>query len=437
MIFDIVLTLLARAFKALANIVVIALVARLLGREDLGGYFYSFSIANPLSFLMPLGAGVAVIRFVAHDNSFKSSRTPFQVIFSANIGVTILSLIVGGVAYFIFFLSGAKILSALQMVQTCVVGIVMGLLALQSDCFRSIGRFKESSFYSNSLPSILALVFFGICWVAGLTINLDIVLWITIAGSAFALVVSSFVMFKAVGGSWSLINFSDVFKESLALFKVGSGNLAGSALGVFLPSIALVLCGQYFGSSEAAELGLAQRVLFFVTLPLWIASTVLPPKISKLFYENNFLDLKKLLNLFSAAIGTVSIGIAALISMFSHELLLVVAGSEFPLAEKILQVLVWASAFYGVFGVCISVVMVSSSNRSLFLSLPLSLAVFYAAAFLLKDVVGVLGIAIAQSLAMLAHSAFSLYVLYRITNILVFPDFPLACRVFISRVFRR
>lgn len=427
MILDIVLTLFARAFKALANIAVIALVARILGRVDLGGYFYSYGLSTPLSFLLPLGVGVAVIKFVAKSRvGREEGNTPYQIIFSANLVVLLFSLLVSAAVFLVCYFIELSALSHLQLAQTCLIGVVAGMLNLQSDCFRSIGLYKESSLYSNSIPSALTLGFLFIVWALDSYLNLDLVLWICLAALFVAWVVSTLVLFRGMSGSVNRPSVRAAIRIALPLFSNGTGNLAGSAVGVFLPSLALIFCGEYFGSEEAAELGLAQRVLFFVTLPLWIASTVLPPKVSGLLYGGRLDELRRLLGAFSAGIGVISLLISIAITGFATEILSLVAGGTFPTAEKILMILSWASSFYAVFGVSISVVMVSRSNQALYFSLFLSVVVFFIGALGTRDALGVIGVACAQSVALLSHAFYSNYVLNKTIGVLVYPDFSAA-----------
>lgn len=420
MFIDILLTFFARAFKALANVFVIALVARILGRDELGLYFLSFGLSNPLSFLMPFGVGASVIRFVAGHGGDKKGAA--NVICTANVGVLLFSLLVFVFVYSFVQVFGGVSLSRFDLLLTLTIAVLMGVLNLQGDCFRSLGEYKDSSFYSGSLPSAVVLIVFIFLWILDIRLDLSDVLAITCLGYFFAVCASSSVLLKrldlGVSAVFACVEYGKIFRY----FKAGAGSLAGASVGVFLPSIALLTCGILYSNSEVAEFGLAQRVLFFVTLPLWIASTVLPARASRLLQENKIDALRSLAAVFSAGIGLVSLLVAIAVSLFGSELLGAIGGGDFPLAAKIFKVLAWMSALYSVYGVSISIVMVSRYSSDLIWSLVFALIAFAVVLFALKATLGVVGLAIAQAAAMLANALYAWTVLRRRLGVAIQPD---------------
>lgn len=425
MLLDIFLTLFARAFKALANIFVIGFVARLLGKSELGGYFLSFGLSNPLSFLIPFGVGAAVIRFAVADGQAEVGEQARRVLCTANLAVMLFSIVVCAATYLALSAFEVVNLSRLEILLTLVIAGLMGVLNLQGDSFRALGNYKESSLYSGTLPSAVVLVLFAAAWVSNVSLGLPEVLIVSLVGYLVAVLCSTYVLVRRLKlNVFSAFSYFES-KAVIKYFKAGAGSLAGASVGVFLPSLALLVCGALYSSSDVAEFGLAQRVLFFVTLPLWIASTVLPARASKFLQIGDLVSLQSLSGVFSAGIGIVSILVAVAVTFLGGKLLTLIGGAEYPLAAEMFNILAWSSAVYSVFGVAISIVMVSPYSSELFKSLGLALASFVLSVFVLGLYFGAIAVAIAQAVAMLVNAFYAWYVLKVRLNLLVRPD-PIA-----------
>lgn len=424
MVADFILTLLARLARAGANVVIVAYVARLVSKESLGGYFLSFSISTPLTFLLLLGVGLATVRAVAQAGDLRGSMVG-NIVMSAHAAVAIASfLLLLVIVPLLQFAMPA--LTSSQVLLSCFIGFVGAMQNLQSDCFRAVHLYKQSSIYANTLPSLAPLILLVFVYYLDVKVDLSTLLEIYLLGSVASLFISTLVLYQNIDFSIQHNSFICVLKEARMLIKSGAGNLASLSIGVILPSISLYLCALWFGAEESASLGLAQRILFFISLPLWLVSTVLPPKVSALIHAEKYDELRKSLNGFSALIVTSSFAIVLLVTWYAEPLITIVAGANDSLAVSLVRILSWFALLYATFAVALSAVMVSKKNTGLYFSFGVALTMFSITVYPLTVAYGVMGIAIAQSIATLANAAVGQVILKRNTGIWVWPNFASA-----------
>lgn len=392
---DAIITFLARIWRAASNFIVLAILARVLTKNGLDEYLYCASIFVTASYLVPLGLGVGVIK-----NSNIGALGVFEAIKKSNI-MHFFSIQFFCIVYVLVYGFLAKPIDSFSIVLCVFNGGLIGVINSYSDYFRALGLYKEASFYCGTVPSIVTLVTAVAIFYNKIS-NINGILIFSIIGQASSLFFAVYILYK-----YKVIknNSESLHVGYKKIISGGVSSMAASVVGIFVPSIAIAVAVEKFGASSATELGVAHRILFFVTLPMWISNTIMPKRIidalsGKSDKGKDFFSKVILVNFCMSSLMMVAL-------FFTSDFLVEIISGRTDLhgASSLLRDLSVGYFLYGVFGAYMSAAAVVVGARYMMYSSIISMLFFFVSLELLifLGVNGVYSSGYAQVAAMIMH----------------------------------
>lgn len=329
-------TLILRVIGAFLSFVYTAVIARLLGAESAGQYFFAFSIAMFLSTLGRAGLDNAVPRFVsvAYDReNWIGLKILFWRIISA---VTLISLAIAGSLYFSArFISNAvseshDITVILQIIAFSIV--TFGLMTILSEFLRAVGDLKASV-----LVSAIAHV------AIGLLLLWPLVAHFGVEGAAFTFVIATTMSGCLAAARWfwhlgrlpesgSGIALKPVVESAKHFFVI---SIAGQAIMPYAPSI---LIGVWSSDEEVAIFSVAARICMIVGLLQVAANIVVGPRFANLFDRKDFKGLESVAKSASMLV-TVTAAPLILCGIVFSRFVMGFFGNEYQMGGAVLSIL--------------------------------------------------------------------------------------------------
>jgi O-antigen/teichoic acid export membrane protein len=422
--------LVGRLLSKVAAVIVVAGLARLLGRDDFGRYLLIVSVAGVYSFIADLGLSQAVVPLVARadvgGNPADGARTiMYAWRLMAIGGAAAVSLAVSPAGrWLVDLLGGGKddtvTLGLALMIG--VLGVVKAAQLLAGEMFRSFGDVRAASFHGELLPSI-ALAASIAALVAGLR-NVSLMTALIVAASAPALMGAvSWVAFLRRYGSHSPATRGylqgarhDGATSERELLQAALP-LLGHRLAMYVATQAdLWVAGALLGVSAVAGYGAATRLLILMDVPLVVSNLALAPRIARYLHEGRDAELQEEITRATAFVGLIGWSGLAFVVLFRGPILDLVFGSGYgAIGSQIIPILALGHAvFYWSGPSSLSLIMAGEQRLLLVISV-LSAAVMAVAALVLGETLGIRGIALAAASGTALHNAITWFaVKYRL-----------------------
>ena len=286
------------------TLVLNAVLARVLGHDELGGYFLVFSMVTIMSTIAQMGLDRTVVRLVAAARGTghpgRARRAVVLVFAICTVSSFILAaVLILGLGHFLAvdIYDSQAVAGVVGLAAAWVV--VKALLALSAETFRGFQRFWPATVYSGMAVDALLLVVFSGLWVAGVHPSLREAVVISVVATALALVVAGFGIARAAAalhgegdaGTREILSISTpLLITSVASFMVGTG-------------VDLWVVGHFTSLSDVALYGAASRLVFFVAAPFIVVSQVVPPIIAELYARGEKHELERALRSVSTLAG--------------------------------------------------------------------------------------------------------------------------------------
>ncbi|MDQ9169893.1 oligosaccharide flippase family protein [Oxalobacteraceae bacterium R-40] len=407
---DFLFSLFGRTGRAAINMLVLILLARIMKPADLGVYLLVFSVSLPLSLISLYGLPQSYIRLSAKSDDREIKKLTLLEVsallahFAVSAGLSLIALVLHQ-------------FSPWQLnILIFVLTLTWAFLAAQQFIFAEIFRVREAYFLSalfggslSPLLMLVALLAYPFFFPKETLGPVACVLGVTFA-LAFSNALALFFLLARVKPYFNFPEVKRLFlKQCIALYASGGPVLVAGLVTVFLPQVTMWLAGLLLGPEEVSNLGVALRLMFFVTLPLWVGNTVLPPTFAKLQTSNRSRDLQEMVSLVCGVLLLITIPTFIMLMIFPEEILSLLFGSHYSAAAGALRNLAIGYCAYAVLGTSITVLTYGKHRSYLIVISLFAVLMFMGTCLLLRGVLTVEFLAFALSLSFLTYGASAAY----------------------------
>jgi O-antigen/teichoic acid export membrane protein len=376
------------------------LIARLIGAETYGVYAYVIAWMTILAYFSALGFDIALLRFVSAyqtTEAWSLVRGVIQYAERRALAVSILVMLAGASVTVVW----SPQLSP-ELRNTFLVGFVLvpvwALLWIRCSIVRAFGGVALALMPDKMVRDGLLLVLVVLAG-PGLRRHADapLVMMATLVGSIVALGLASVAMRRLRPGV--LANTTPEYaaaawrQTAVPLVIIGAAEALLNRTGV-------VLLGWFGETREAGIYSLAFNISFLVMLPRAAINTLFAPTISSLFIRKDQVTLHALVT--KAASWTLcAAGCIALVLAVLAEPLLTWFGKDFADGVPALRILLVGQVIVASYGSQLSVMTMTEHERGAAVLLILSAAVNVVASIVFISILGLIGAAIATTIALI------------------------------------
>lgn len=406
----IVLTL--RIFGAASGFVMSFLLAKQLGARGIGLYYQAMTVITILVAISKLGFGDVILRFgtifASENNWSKYTGLAFKAInftaIAAAISCVFIFISADWIAESVF--SEPDLANYLRLASLAIIPV--SVASVYSVLVRAMDHIELSMLGATISPTLMIVLFLSLIPILG------------VQGAILSYILSSLIIFVVLLLVWKQLmrgrqTRPEEFSTNL-LFSVASPLLLIVMTDLLTERAAILLLGIWVDSSEVGIFGVAQRVASITTYALVAFNIVIPPRFAVLFAQKKFEQLARLVS--NTTWLMTAIGLLVCLPMiFFPRFILQIFGTEFEQGALTL-VIIASGQFVNVATGSVGNLLVMSGfeklvrNNIVFHSL-LSLVI----SIILIPQYGIVGSAIAISLAITSRNLTSAYLAYRYLGI--------------------
>jgi len=405
-------TLANRLLVTVTQLAALALLARLLGADDMGVYFLIANLVAVMTVVAQLGLTQSVVRLVAEalarDLPGRARSAINKVLLlgggSALAAAAILQFGLGDwLAHAVFDspeMAAVTFMTALWM-------LAQTLQRFLDETFRGLHDLRLAAIFGGMVSGVLMIVMLGAMRLNQGTASLEEVMLLHVVAFSAGVFLAALALrrkLRPLRGEGSIAT-GEIMAISWPL-------LAAAITNIILLRADLWIVGMYLPEQEVAVYGAAARIITVVTIPLMMASAVLAPMIAELNAKGEKARLEKVLRVVATLGGLPALAVILVFIVFGQPLLETIYGDELYARGWPVLVLLGLGQLVNVWsGVCIQLLMMTGHQKAvMFITLAASvLAVLLAV--VLAGTHGILGVAFAfafaialQNIAMVVHS---------------------------------
>ena len=353
--------LIIRVLGTVLGFVVSVMIARLLGAEGSGIYFLTVSVVMIASTIGRLGFDNTVVRFIAAHASQKEwadvyfvYRTAIKITGFASAVLSVCLFV--GASWLAIDVFGKPFMEVPLQIGAAAV-LPFSLLVIYAECLRGLKKIPSSQWIKTVLISLGCLLF----------LYPSISLW-SANGAVMSYVVAviitaivAWVLWKRVwmgvakGQHVSSIFTQKLLQSSWPLFAV-------MMTGLVMQQAATVFLGVWGSAEDVGVFNIANRVSALLLFPLMAMISILTPKFSEMYKNDEMSELKKLSRKSSRILMIFSVPIAVLVAMYS-EWILGFFGAEFIKGQTVLIILLVGVVVNAAAGAVGNILMMSGNER--------------------------------------------------------------------------
>jgi len=306
--------------RSLVQVIQISILTRFLPVEAFGLVAMALFVINFTNLIVEMGFTAAIL------NRQQASDKELSSLFWFN-------LFIGFTIYVIIFLSSSIISKFYDESQLKLIVAILG----SNIIFLTIGRVQRTILQKNFKFKKISTVdiissFTGLVLATILAVN-NFGVYSIIYGTLISSIISSllFLILKE-----NKIYFRFRVKEIRPFFKVGSYSLMSSVLSFFTTDIDVLIIGKTLGPKSLGLYTLSKQIIFKVfSIINPIVTNVLSPLLSSI--QNDKKKIKSSFLKITRYLSIVNFPIYLLLLIFSQEILLILYGKEYVVANFILQ----------------------------------------------------------------------------------------------------
>jgi len=335
-----------RLGAVLSQLVINALLARVLSPQDLGAYFLAFSIISVGSVAGWLGLDQAGVRFVAVSLGLGEYRRARRAVgkvvrfgLIGAVGAGAIYLAVGG-------LVGGRLFHSPAL--AAVTGLVAAWISVTS--LQSLLAATFRGFHDIRLATVFGASISGIGLLPGALMVLSLGLVLVLEGSATLALV---LLLAILSGLATALTAGWMLARKTATLPASGGSSVGSSemLGVAWPllvtnltlfvitQVDLWILGAFRTPEEVAVYGAAARVVLLVAMPLQIMNAVIPPIIAEMYAQGTRRDLERTLRPMATLAGIPALLVLLGFVFFGGPILGLVYGGYYGAGAPVLVLL--------------------------------------------------------------------------------------------------
>ncbi len=386
----------ARLVGIILSVLLNIIIARVLGADGAGTYFFSFTLIMTASTIGLIGLDGTTLRFASatfEDQKITLLKNLSKKIFTFTIiSSTFLAtiLFVSSEQLSQFFFSSSKLTSTLQIMSPAVV--LFTVLTIHNQLFKSIKkilRSQISELLGINILLIPTLYIMAKSWgVKGAALAYTLsVLVVTI--TAIYLWIKSL---PPSGGKVEDFKTKDIFASGIPLFW-------SSITLLVMNSIATYFIGYFSSASDVAIYNLAFRMAAFTTLAILSVSTVLAPKLSALYSNNDIEALREVTLKSRKLMVLLAIPILSIFLLFP-KFIMGLFGPSFIEGSSILIILAIGQFINVALGPTAQLLVMTGHERSILKLYSLCAIISILLNFILIKHYGIIGAAIATALTL-------------------------------------
>jgi O-antigen/teichoic acid export membrane protein len=388
------------ALAFLANLA----VARLLGADGAGAYYFALAIATLTATVAVFGQDLCVVRFCAAQCA-RHGIGPAAAVLKRSLGiVTVMSVALAGVVALV--LAGlavvdapyARLLRPASVMCLSVVPFALGLVA--TEALRALGRVRVSQLMVMVVTPAALLLF-----IAPLATAYGVYGAVAayIASQAAVAAAALFLAWRAYRVPSRPAEAATEEVEAPRLLKVGASFVVVALLQQLFASLPTTVLGFVAAPAEVGTFSVALRLAMLISMVAIVMKTVVAPRISVLHASGDRPALWRLLR--QSVSGTAVFGVAAFVGVLVFaDPLLRVFGPEFVAAKPILIVLAAAQVFVTTTALGSQALAMTGAEGMLRNGYVMAALVLVVATAALVPAFGGMGAAVATALAVVARN---------------------------------
>lgn len=389
------------------NLVINALLARILTVEEMGGYFLSLSFVMVAAVFAQFGLNYAIVRVVAE--SMAKGRKYYAVR-----SILFAFKFTGGVLAFLSFLLALKGGSwiANHVLDSYIIAQVSGVLAiwvvvfalqhLLGETFRGFADIRFATIFSGILPSALAFFF-------------TLGIWFGIGKSSLSQVILLFVVSGVISICMGGINLwrlcrknsgQDVDQE----FK--PGYLLSMAWPMWITNLMLFVLAQadlwIIGIAKleggVALYGAAAKFAILIPTPQLIINAVIPPHVAELHSKKQKAEAEQIMRSTATIGGLIGFGMFLVLGIFGGPILGAMYGAYYKSGADVLLMLCFGQFIAVCAGSCSVALMMTGHQVLMMVITMISGIVSIGMAVVLVKPYGAEGVAFATATGLILQS---------------------------------
>lgn len=390
------------------------LLARLLGAEAFGAFFFALSLILVLAVPSKLGVDYSAQRFVA----VYVEREEWALL--RGLLRWSLRMVLGGAAVmtavFVAVTAGLDIDAALQ--ETLLIGA--GLLPLMAFAYLRGGLLRGLHQVARGLaPDTLILPLVGLTAVFIYAVTSGVKPGAQQAMAAWLL---GAIVAAVLGAIWLRGALPNQVYQAKAQYRrrewllSSGGMLVVSGSHLLLQNIDVVLVGALVDTTQSGIYGVAARVAFVVAFPLTIANAVFAPRIAAFWSKQEHVRLQEFVMHGMRAVGLLALFAAILLSFFSEQVLRIF-GEEFSVASGVLEILLVGQLVNAFAGPAAYLLAYTGHERRVAWVMGGSVLFNIGADLVLIPLYGIHGAAISAAMTVAGWNLFLYRIAYKVTRI--------------------
>jgi O-antigen/teichoic acid export membrane protein len=376
------------------------LVARLVGAETYGVYAYVIAWMTILAYFSALGFDIALLRFVSAyqtTEAWSLARGVIQYAERRTLAVSVLVMLAGTSAVVIWSRQFSP-----ELRNTFLVGFILvplwALLWVRCSIVRAFGgvvlALAPDKVVRDGL--LLVLVVLANLWLRR-QIDAPLVMMATLVSSVVALGLASGAMRRLRPGVFTIVPPE---YAALTWRRTAVPLVIITAAEALLNRTGVVLLGWFGETTQAGVYSLAFNIAFLVVLPRAAVNTLFAPTISSLFARKDHATLQALVTQAASWTLCAAVCIALALAVLA-EPILTWFGKDFADGVPALRILLVGQVIAASYGSQLSVMTMTEHERGAAALLMLSVFVNVVASVVFISMFGLIGAAIATSIALI------------------------------------
>ena len=418
LIFGTIWAFLGQGATLLFGLLSTVLLARLLDSSDLGVFFIASSLVVIVSAIAQLGLGKAASREIGRAISLGNPREAWWYALTASIlAIASVILVCSALMAFGYQFLALNVFASDELLSIEVIVVSwMALFALRNvmlDMYRGFHDIRSTVLFGEPLTKTLFAVALLCVWALDYSIELRTALWILVISIGATLLLGSLRLVarsRQLQGSLNLVSLQPLLRVALPLLVINLTNMAYGQVNIWIVS-------AFQSNDQVALFGAAMRLAVFVSLPLVVISSIMPPIIAGLFAQGDKRKLSTILQLTATMTAIPAFFLTVAISIYGREILELFYGVFYVDAYPILFVLsigYFITVLAGLAGLSLS--MTAHQNLTMLINIT-GLAGMVIGGIYAGPRYGALGVAIVSTCVVSAVSLFSAAVCHRILNV--------------------
>ena len=394
------------------------LLARVLSPAELGAYFLAFSLVTVCATVAPLGANRAVVRFVAEAiglNSPAVARSAVRHAIMLGIGG---SLVLASVIYFGLgewlareVVHSQELADANDLVAAWIVPATMTLLI--AEIFRGFHDLRWATLHGGLLGSLLTFLIIVALHLSGVSMTLRVVVGVSFTATVLGVLVAGFTLHRRVRELPS----PAADRSLLGMLRVSLPLCVTTAIALLLQQADIWLVGAFESSEDVAIYGAAARLMFIVSVPLFMVNAVIQPMVAEYYSQRRLDELQKLVRVAATVAAIPALAALACAIAFAAPGLKLLYGDAYMAGAGVLVVLALGQMVNVWTGSCGIFLMMTGHERTLLTLTALTGLVSVALMAALVGPFGILGVAIGSALGVSLQNAVLWFAAGRLTGV--------------------